>query len=91
MHFVTVPVVSFFAGIVPDGCGFPLQNRGGGFILDESHPNCLGPCKKPYHSILPGLITDTNGELYAVHGCVGTDMCPWKIAVLITCTSVFGY
>jgi gamma-glutamyltranspeptidase / glutathione hydrolase len=59
----------FGSGLVADGTGFALQNRGGLFSLDPHSPNKLAGHKRPLHTIIPGFMT--NGQERIAFGIMG--------------------
>lgn len=60
---------AFGSGIIVDGMGFALQNRGALFTLDAAHPNALQPRKRPFHTIIPAFME--RGDLHIGFGIMG--------------------
>jgi gamma-glutamyltranspeptidase/glutathione hydrolase len=65
----------FGSAVVPPGTGILLHSRGSLFTLDPSHPNALGPRKRPLHTLIPAMVT-RDGTLWLSFGVMGGDLQP---------------
>jgi gamma-glutamyltranspeptidase / glutathione hydrolase len=59
----------FGSGIVAEGTGFVLHNRGGLFSMDASSPNALAGRKRPLHTIIPAFAQ--KGDTRVAFGIMG--------------------
>ena len=68
--FINSLYEAFGTGLVVPDTGIVLQNRGALFSTDPEHPNFLEPAKRPYNTIIPGMIT-RNSNLVSSFGVMG--------------------
>lgn len=74
VSFINSIYDAFGSGIVVPGTGFALHNRGASFTLAEGLPNTVAPGKRPFHTLIPGFVTQTvNGreQAYMSFGLMG--------------------
>lgn len=65
----------FGSGLAPADLGFAMQNRGTLFSLDEKHANRLEAGKRPFHTIIPAMVTKDDKPVFNF-GVMGGDMQP---------------
>jgi gamma-glutamyltranspeptidase/glutathione hydrolase len=79
----------FGSGIVPSGRGFTLQNRGNLFHRDPDHANAYAPAKRPFHTIIPAMMT-RDGLPVLSFGVMGGAMQPQGHAQVVMNMLDFG-
>jgi gamma-glutamyltranspeptidase/glutathione hydrolase len=75
VSFISSLFLAFGSGVVVDGTGIALQNRGKSFSLNPKHRNRIEPHKRPMHTIIPGMVFK-DGEFLMSFGVMGGDMQP---------------
>ena len=75
VSFINSLFEGFGSGIVAADTGIVLHNRGALFELDARHPNVVAPRKRPFHTLIPGMVLKA-GNPYFSFGVMGADNQP---------------
>ncbi len=62
----------FGSGVIAEGTGIELQNRGAYFSLDPAHVNRIEPSKRTMHTLIPAM-AGRDGRPWAAFGSMGGD------------------
>ena len=90
VSFIQSIADGFGSGIVAEGTGVLLQNRGKFFSLDKNQANYLEPLKRSYHTLNPAMLL-RQGKPYLVYGTMGGEGQPQTQAALVTRIVDFGF
>jgi gamma-glutamyltranspeptidase / glutathione hydrolase len=64
---------NFGSGVVAGDTGVVLHNRGSLFRRERGHPNVIAPHKRPFHTLIPGMVL-RGGHPWISFGVMGGDL-----------------
>jgi gamma-glutamyltranspeptidase/glutathione hydrolase len=88
VSFINSLYDDFGSGIVTSKTGIVLHNRGKGFVCDPKHRNCIGPHKRPLHTLVPAMVLK-DGKPYMAFGVMGAHFQPMGHAYVMA--NMFQY
>jgi gamma-glutamyltranspeptidase/glutathione hydrolase len=88
--FIQSLYYGFGSGVAAPGTGVVLQNRAACFTLEPGHPNRLAPGRRPYHTIIPGMLLEADGGLMGPFGVMGGHVQPQGHLQVATSVLRFG-
>lgn len=89
VSFINSVYWGFGSCVVTEKTGIALQNRGACFVTDPAHPNCIGPAKRPLHTIIPAMVKK-DGLVDMSYGVMGGDYQPMGHMTVAVNRYVYG-
>jgi len=89
VSFIQSNYRGFGSGVVVPGTGISLNNRGSGFSLAAGHPNQVAGGKLPFHTIIPGFVSQ-RGRAVMSFGVMGANMQPQGHVQMLVRLADFG-
>jgi gamma-glutamyltranspeptidase/glutathione hydrolase len=83
VSFINSLFADFGSGIATGKTGVVFHNRGTSFVLDPTHPNCIGPRKRPMHTLVPAMATK-DGATHMAFGVMGAAFQPIGHTYILT-------